>query len=285
MAVELAPITDADVPAVAQFLHENLNTRVPVAAWTRAMRMRWADDAPNHGYFLAADDQVVGANLAFYSDRTIDGRTERFCNLGAWCVLDEHRAQGVKLPLALLRQRGYHFTDLSPSGNVVALNRKLKFVDLDTTTAIVPATPWPTARGSVRVSADAEELAASLTGADRQIYDDHRAAAAANHLLITAGRESCYVMFRKDTRKRVRAFATVLHVGNPDLFRRAVRPLGNHLLLHHAAVATLVETRLAGGQPTGATLVSNPRPKMFRSDSLDADNIDYLYSELTCLPW
>ena len=31
--------------------------------------------------------------------------------------------------------------------------------------------------------------------------------------------------------------------------------------------------------------LSRARPKMFKSDTLTADQIDYLYSELTCLEW
>ena len=57
----------------------------------------------------------------------IDGRVERFCNLGAWCVLPEHRFHALRLLKALLAQDGYHFTDLSPSGNVVGLNERLGF--------------------------------------------------------------------------------------------------------------------------------------------------------------
>ena len=44
-------------------------------------------------------------------------------------------------------QDGYHFTDLSPSGNVVALNERLSFRFLDTTTALVPNLPWPSRPG------------------------------------------------------------------------------------------------------------------------------------------
>jgi hypothetical protein len=88
---EVCPITGADVPAVARFLHHHLNRRVAADTWQRAMVVPWKVDAPNHGYLLRDGDRVVGAYLAFYSDRTLDGRPERFCNLGAWCVLPGHR--------------------------------------------------------------------------------------------------------------------------------------------------------------------------------------------------
>ena len=82
--------------------------------------MPWKVERPTTASCSSTDDAVVGAYLAFYSERTIDGRAERFCNLGAWCVLPEHRFHSLRLLKALLAQDGYHFTDLSPSGNVRA---------------------------------------------------------------------------------------------------------------------------------------------------------------------
>ena len=51
--------------------------------------------------------------------------------MGAWCVLDEFRAHGLRLVRADAGPGGYNFTDLSPSGNVVQLNTRLKFQFLE----------------------------------------------------------------------------------------------------------------------------------------------------------
>ncbi len=285
MAVALAPITAEDVASVARFLHDNLNPRVPAADWARAPMVPWKVTPPNHGYFLREGDEVVGAYLAYYSEREVAGRTEQFCNLGAWCVLESHRHQGLRLLTSLLKQKGYHFTDFSPSGSVVPLNRRLKFTDLDTTTALIPNLPLPPGRGGVRISEKPDVLLARLSAPERQLYLDHREAAAARHLLVTSPDEHCYVMFRKDARKNVRAFASVLYVSNPEMFRRCSRRVAGHLLTRHGVAATLVELRVADGRPAGSIVLSTSRPKMFRSESLGPDQIDYLYSELTCLEW
>jgi hypothetical protein len=39
------------------------------------------------------------------------------------------------------------------------------------------------------------------------------------------------------------------------------------------------------GRPPGAVDLPATRRKMFRSDHLSVDQVDYLYSELTCVPW
>jgi hypothetical protein len=285
MGVELAQIKSADVPAVARFMNTHLNQRVPASRWAQALSVPWQVEAPNHGFFLRQDGVVVGAYLAYYSERPIDGLPEQFCNLGAWCVLDGHRHQGVRLLTRLLGQKGYHFTDFSPSGNVVPLNRRLKFTDLDTTTALVPNVPLPRRRGDMRVTARPDALLDTLSGEELALFRDHQHAAAAKHLLVSTPREHCYVVFRRDSRKKVRAFGSLLHVSNPELFRAAIGQVSSHLLTRHGIAATLVELRIAGGRPARGTLLKTSRPKMFRSETLDPDKIDYMYSELTCLAW
>ena len=62
-------------------------------------------------------------------------------------------------------------------------------------------------------------------------------------------------------------------------------PLGRHLLVRHGAVATLVEDRIVEQPPQLAIHVPSDRRRMFRSPRLEPAQIDYLYSELTCVAW
>ncbi|MGP2493866.1 hypothetical protein ACTDI4_19830 [Mesorhizobium sp. PUT5] len=281
--VSVVPILPGDLAEVALFLHRELNSRLSPEAWQRAIRPCWPVEAPNHGYMLMAGGQVVGVQLAFYADRVIDGRPERFCNVAAWCVAPAYRAHGVRLLTALLAQKDRTFTDLSPSGNVVPLNRRLNFQTLDTASSLIVNWPWPLS-GGVRILSDRAQIEARLEGRDLEIFRDHAQAIAAHHLLVTSGSESCYVIFRRERRKRLRLFATLLHVGNPALLRRTLRPLCSHLLTHFGIAATFVEHRVAGFRPAHAIAVA-PRARMFRSGDLGAAQIDYLYSELVSVPW
>jgi hypothetical protein len=285
MGVVITPITDRDVPGVADFLHAHLNRRVPARAWARALTAGWKADAPNHGFVLRDGSRVAGAYLAFYSERFICGRIERFCNLGAWCVLPEFRLHSVRLLTALLAQDGYHFTDLSPSGNVVALNTRLKFRPLDTSTALIPHLPRPALPWQPRISSDPQVIEAALAGPELEIYRDHAQCAAARHVVLLRGEASCYVMFRKVRRKGLPLFAAILYVSDPGLFRRGLGALTRHLLLRHGALATLAELRIAGPRPRLSVMLRSPRPKMYRSASLEPGQVDDLYSELACVPW
>jgi hypothetical protein len=281
MTVEVAPITDADVAAVADFLHANLNDRVP---WELASSaVPWKVEAPNHGFMLRDGQRVVGTLLALYSQRLVAGRMERFCNLTSWCVLPDYRSRSISLLTALLAQEGYHFTGLTPSEGVQEILAWLRFRFLDTSAAVVPNLPWPTLPGRTRISADPDVIERTLAGTELELYHDHAQALAAHHLVLIRGQDSCYVMYREVRCHNVPA-AIVLHVSNPDLFHRAVIPLTRHLLVRHRLLATLAELRIIERKPH-LSFKRHGWPKMYRSASLEPGQIDYIYSELACVPW
>jgi hypothetical protein len=282
----VTPIGRSDLERVGEFLHRNLNSRISASDWARSVETPWSVNAPNHGYMLRNEQgHVVGTYLAFYSDRTIDGRKERFCNLAAWCVAPEHRLDGLRLLRALLGQPGYHFTDLSPSGNTVPINERLGFTRLDTAVALMPNLPWPSLPGRHRVSSQPAVIESVLAEAELKIYRDHRSARAARQLVMTIGDEHCHVIFRRDRRKQLPLFASVLYVSNPKVFRKLARPFARHLLLHHRIPFALLELRVVGDPPFGSFRLKSSRPKMFKSDTLPPNSIDNLYSELTCVAW
>jgi hypothetical protein len=79
-------------------------------------------------------------------------------------------------------------------------------------------------------------------------------------------------------------FASILYVGDPDLFRDCERHLYRYLLLRRGIPATLVEVRVVGHRPKWSVMVRG-WPKMYLSEELESAQIDYLYSELTCRAW
>jgi hypothetical protein len=284
-SVEVKPIAPADVKRVAKFLHQHMNARVAEDAWASAMDVSWGVDKPNSGFMLLDGDTVVGAYLAFYSERDVDGASEPVCNLGAWCVLPEHRFRSLRLLRALLAQDGYSFTDFSASGSVIPLNSRLGFESLNTATRLVPNLPWPGRSGRLVISADPGLIGRTLTGRDLQLYRDHAGAGAARHLVLIRGAKWCYLIFRKDRRKGLPLFASILYVSDRELLQEVARPLASHLLIRHGAMCTLAEERIVGRWRLPSWPLRSARPKMFRSSRLKAAQVDYLYSELVCVPW
>lgn len=279
------PIPESEVAAVSAFLHAHLNSRVPASAWERLLSPPWPSPADNRGFQLVHDGRVVGAYAAVYSTRERGGETVRVCNLAAFCVLEDYRTQSLLLVRAMLKQRGYVFTDLSPSGNVVAMNERLGFRRLDTATRLTVNLPRPLQRG-IRILQDPDAIARALTGDDARIFADHRDAPAAEHLVVTDGDRYAYLMFRTDRRKRLPVFATPLHVGGDrKLLERSWGSVASRLLTSYGLAATLAERRVLGFSPRVGVELKHPRPKMFRGDGATADDVDYLYSELTLVRW
>ncbi len=279
------PITEQDVASVGAFLHTHLNRRVSPDAWARLLTPPWPSPAENRGFQLMLGDRVVGAYAAVHSSRQRGGETLHVCNLAAFCVLEEHRHQSLLLVRAMLKQRGTLFTDLSPSGNVVAMNERLGFQRLDTATRLTLNLGWPGRRG-IRISQDLDTIARTVEGDDARIFADHRTAPAAQHVVVAEGGRYAYLMFRTDRRKRLAIFATPLYVGGDRrLLERAWGAVAIRLLVSHGLVATLAERRVLGFGPRLGIELAHPRAKMFRGDDIPSDDIDYLYSELTLLRW
>ncbi len=278
---QVSPIGSEDVAEVAAFLHTHLNSRVGVAAWTALMTPPWATAGPHRGFLLRSGSEVVGAYVAVHARRGEGESAVAVCNQAAFCVLPEFRSHSLMLVRAMTRQRGVVLTDLSPSGPVPALNERLGVHHLDVATRLAVNLPGR-ARGAT-VSDAPIDLERRLEGADAAVYRDHRAAAAARHLLVGNGGEYAYLVYRRDRRKRLPLFATPLYVGgNPALLQRAWGAVAAHLV-SNGMPFTLAERRILGFTPVGpGRELASPRPRMAKGEPVPTD---YLYSELALLPW
>ena len=282
MSPELCPISDPDVPEVAQFLDACMEPGV--SDWRAALAVPWGYEGPNRGFMLRegeAPGRIVGAYVAYYSEQRLNGSVDRFCNLGTWCVEEEHRAHGLRLYRALLDQQGFHFTDLTPSETVTRLNQRAGFRALATEAAALP--PWPGRARGARIALDPAGIERILGGADLDAYRDHAGAPAAIHAAVGRAGRSCYVVARRDRLKRLPVLR-VLHVSDPELFHEVAKPLAGRMLAANRACALVVEDRLAGGRVRGAIGIGSRQTRMVHGETLDPGRLGYLYSELVCLP-
>ena len=198
-------------------------------------------------------------------------------------MLPDYRSWSISLLKTVLGQEGYTFTVLTPDTGSQEILGWFGFRVLDTVAAVIPNLPWPALPGQTKVSADPVVIGRTLTGTQFALYRDHEKALAARHLVLTRGHDSCYVIWREAIYGK-KPVAQILHVSNPALFHRSLLSLARHLLVRHRLVATLVELRMVDYKPY-LSVTYNVWPKMYRSTSLAPEQIDYLYSELVCVPW
>jgi len=242
-------IDDSALEDVGQFLHHNLNPRISPDAWARSLKHPWCDSRPNFGFQLRDGDTLAGVFCAIYSDRTLNGATERFCNPHSWCVLPDYRGHSLGLAVALLRQRDYHFTMLTPNPNVAEIFLRLGFKRMNERAVIVPHLPSAAAAVAAHVAeSDPDLIGAHLSGVARRDFDAHREIPWLRFLAFGKGDDVCLIVYKTSRWKRLPC-ALVLHVSDPMAFDRHMHLMQHHLLLRRGLLVSRVESRFLAREP------------------------------------
>lgn len=276
----IEPVTDATLAEFAYFLHVNLQRDRSPQAWAAGLRQQWAADQPNYGFVVREGGHIVGGIGAYYADRVIRGRPEKFCNITSWCVLDAFRQQSMRLAMTVIGQKGYHFTDFSPTKVVGSTLRFFKFKELDARVAVILNRPGFFPRDA-RVLHRPDDIRAVLTPDALKIYDDHAVFTWLQQVLVGTPGHWCHVIFKPRVFKGLPA-ATVLYVSDGDLFYRNFGRLSGHWL-RRGFFSTHVECRFVKKMPKPFLLRTGFNAKLYLSPTLTDADIDYLYSETMAL--
>jgi hypothetical protein len=277
--------TSADLPALSVYLAERMGDGGTPARFQRFFEYAWplgTDDKPDLGVMIEHDGRVRGFIGAIYGRRLIDGREHKLCNINSWCVDEEMRTHSLMMLKRLLDRKDHDFTCVSPSDRVIEILRFLKFETLETTKVLffpLSGVPLSKATRRVRVYDRATGIEARLDDEQRRIYRDHSPYHLAQWVIEREGRR-CYVVMGKRGRG-LRVFADVLHVSDPQLFSETIGLLTARLL---AALGTFIvgldQRFVAASRPARTVRYGGLRTTLFRSRSLNATDLDGLYTEL-----
>jgi hypothetical protein len=281
--LSITPIDRDHLDEVARFLHENLNRRFTPQAWKAALLHPWSASPPNFGMQLRDGNSLVGVFCAIYSDQDIAGKTERFCNPHSWCVLKVYRQHGIGLILNVLKQRGYHFTMLTPNPKVAEIFRQLRFKDLAAGMVTFPNIPGPRAfaRGSV-LESDAGTIEALLIGSTRRDFIMHREIPWLRFIAFGMPNDLCLIVYKRTVWKRLPC-ARLIHVSDPDAFDRNRGLMQRHLLMKERLLVSQIEERFLHRIPSPAWRSRRTQAKLYLSETLQDAQIRDLYSELAAL--
>lgn len=275
----IEPVTTETLPELAEFLHANLTNARSPQAWIDGLKKSWGMTPPNHGFVLRDGGKIVGGIGAYYAERVIRGETQRTCNITSWCVLDAYRKQSMRLAMTLVGQKGFHFTDFSPTKVVGGVLQFLKFRPLDDRQAVIANLPWP-AIGSTLLS-QAKDIESALKAEALNVYRDHASFPWLNHVLIGAANQWCHVIYKLS---RFKGFpsAHIYYLGDAAVFEKHFPRLARYFLLR-GIVTTHVECRFLSRNPWPSKIRSGFNAKVFLSPTLTDNDIDYLYSETMAL--
>lgn len=277
----LSEITVADHKAVAEFLHDNMNSSFSVDKWEKGISVNWLDAAPNQGFKLTHAEKIVGVLCAIYSEQHIEGSLVKVCNPHSWCVLPEHRARSVDLVLSVIRQKGFHFTMFSPNKDGVEIFGYLKFKPLDNTVSIMLNAPTVFFSG-IKIINKSDEAVEVLPGAAKKSYQDHLPIPWLNFLVFGKDHRFGFIIYKKQTLKKLPC-AMILYISDDKLFDECWSAIRTNLFIKYGYVTSKIEQRLLS-RPLRFTLKNEPGGrKFFLSDNLHENKIKYIYSELMAL--
>lgn len=273
------PILDDNLPEFAEFLAENMPAKRSKLDWMTGLKTAWEGSRPNYGFLMKDDGKVVGGIGAYYAERAIRGKIEKFCNITSWCVLDSHRKFSMQLAMHVVKQEGYHFTDFSPTKVVAGVLQFLKFAPLEDAVAVVPNLPLPSFSG--RVIDDPAQIEKLLDAAQLAVWRDHVQFPWLNHLVFGKPGQWCYLIYKKGCFKGFSS-SRIIYVGDQGAFDQYRSALGWYFFWK-GILTTHVEQRMLKALPRLAMVRSGFNPKQFLSTTLSASDIDYLYSESVAL--
>ena len=142
----------------------------------------------------------------------------------------------------------------------------------------------PFLAGPQRDQLDAALIERTLSGDELQLYRDHADTDAARHLVLireTNGATSSSAR----TGARSPLFASMLHVSNPSLFRRMAGPRAGTSWCATARWRRSWRTGSSSSRRSWPSTYPQTAAGCFAAPGLEPAQIDYLYSELTCVAW
>lgn len=282
-AVKILKARGDDFERVYPLLQDFGISRITKDHWRRVFTKNWDSPFDYCGYLLEQGSEVKGFLGLLFSERTINGRPETFCNMTSWMVKQESRGHSLKLLLEALKLKDCTFTNFTPSTGVANILKKLGFVDLQSGEQILlPVPGFSSKRTSYRCVVDLDEISERLSETDRKIFTDHRNLDC-RHVLISDGENYCYLIVKNRSHKRL-PFARVHYLSNPELFAASIDALRSNLCWQLKVAGLMVESRYVDGRTFSYSRTYPQQcPAFFKSESVSARDIDTLYSEMILL--
>lgn len=255
--------------------------------WKSLFDYQWARSEDYCGYGLFDDGVPVGYLGMLFSQRTIEQQTHHFCNLTSWIVRPDYRSHSLSMMMPIMRLKNHTVTDLSASETVIKLSERLGFKYLDKTVQVL--LPLPLGLGqskaqTLRFYQDDEISELSLTDSEQRIFEDHRRYSDCHQLVIqVTPDEYCHVLYTVHPDSKL-SYCHIQSISNIEVFERYQadirkcigRAAGISLIVVDSRFVASLKLPLSVEIPVGS-------PRIYRSNTLQAAQVDNLYSEYILL--
>jgi len=239
-------------------------------------------DRPGIGYMIEDGGEVRGFFGTIHSRRRVRGREHVVCNITSIAVDESYRRHSLALYKRALGAKDVTYTCFSASPQSGEVLRFFKFQELAVEkvifTPVSGLVPYIRHAREVRLHLSPHRIDAALDPELQRIARDHRRRGA-GQLLLRQGDRTCLVI----TARRgpwPRSFADILFVSDPTVLANGLPLLFPPLLRAHGTVLAGIDRSRFPGPIVPSVVYRKLRPMHFRSASLDATDVDALYSEV-----
>lgn len=280
MGIEVVKVHPRDFETVYPLLQGFRNvSQLTKKDWQSQFAFLFGKVEDHCGYMLLSDHEPVGFLGLIFSQRDIRGVQEKFCDLAAWIVKEEHRSSSLALLFPLLKEKDLTITTFTASNRVIAVLKKLGFKEIETGLHFI--LPVPSLKPSIKVIFDLDRIEGSLTGQPSRIFKDHRDLHCW-HTAFETPQGLCYLMLNRSVKKKL-PVAHIDYISDRVLFERYIRQVTCPICKHFRVAALVAGTRF--GLKKQPFSISAPRNHaiLYRSSSLQPQDIDLIYSEVQVL--
>jgi hypothetical protein len=260
------------------------NTEIPKEVWRRLLRPQWRLDGMHCGLGLVDQGRLVGFIGTLFSERVIEGRVERFCNLSSLIVREAYRRHGWMLMFSAVREEDCIITIFTPISVLYTRAPEIGFRNLGTRMKVMFSVPWARSVCGVDMELldDPAEIRQHLDETHRRYLDDHLPYEC-GHLLLRQSKRYCYVVHVSITSAKL-PYALILYVSDPELFAEFSIPIRAFILSKERMRFVAVDSRLIRDLPLRASFdfPTNIR-RLYKPDRLSPHVVDNLYSEFVLL--
>lgn len=270
-----------DFERIYPLLCEFDNPKITKKLWQNLFRDHWNFQKEYIGYKLVTGNRIVGFAAYILSERWLNGRREKFCNLSSWIVKKEFRKFSLDLLYPVLELENHTLLSFTPSSGAFAIETKLFNMQvLDTHEVIIPCLITPPAffQKQGTFSRCPRQFIHHLTGEERTSYE-HHSKFKCSHLLVEFQREHLYLITKQKYVKHL-CFHKIYYLNRPDLFLKHFSYLRFHLPRILKAFGLIIDSRfLKSKKIPFSHRRAFSMPMLYKSERLMPDQIDYLYSE------
>ena len=268
-------------------LLESFDSKLSKDLWETLFNYQWDRSSRYCGYGLFDDDTPVGYLGMLFSQREIDQQRHDFCNLTSWVVRPDYRSHSLSMMMPVMRLKDHTITDLSASDTVIKLSERLGFQLLDTTVRVLMPFQMGLDRGKSKTCdfyRDDEIEALSLDRSDRAIFEDHRPYSNCHQLVVKANDgEYCHLLYTIN-RDPILSYCHIQFLSNTAFFSRHQKIIRNCISRDSGIPLTIVDSRLIATETLPHSLeIPLGAPRIYRSPTLQAGQVDNLYSEYILL--